>query len=89
MQKARSPSARGGGLPGEQRGTIASKAIGHTGRPMMPTLSRPGSRRRRASRSFGRNQETVRQVAATSIHASFARPNVKARILGELAAWTD
>lgn len=58
MQKAHSPSARGGGLPGEQRGTIASKAIGHTGRPMTPTLAtwiaaeagkpvvRPGSRDR-------------------------------------------
>jgi adenosine deaminase len=37
--------------------------------------------------AFGWDQQTIRQLAATSIRASFAKPEMKARILGELAAW--
>jgi len=37
--------------------------------------------------AFGWDQETIRQLAVTSIRASFAKSDVKARILCELAAW--
>jgi adenosine deaminase len=37
--------------------------------------------------AFGWGKAVLREVAATSIHASFAAPAVKAGILNELAAW--
>ena len=37
--------------------------------------------------TFGWDGETIRDLAATSVHASFADPAVKSRILAELAAW--
>lgn len=41
----------------------------------------------RTANAFDWDRETCREVAATSIKASFADPDVKSRLLGELAAW--
>jgi adenosine deaminase len=37
--------------------------------------------------AFAWDGETIRQLAATSVHASYADPAVKAQILGDLDAW--
>ncbi|TIS10986.1 MAG: adenosine deaminase, partial [Mesorhizobium sp.] len=37
--------------------------------------------------TFAWDSETIRQLAATSVHASYADPAVKARILADLTAW--
>ncbi|RRH95944.1 adenosine deaminase [Mesorhizobium tamadayense] len=37
--------------------------------------------------TFGWNSETIRQLAATSVHASYANPALKAQILADLAVW--
>ncbi|RUX91719.1 adenosine deaminase, partial [Mesorhizobium sp. M7D.F.Ca.US.004.01.2.1] len=37
--------------------------------------------------AFGWDGETIRELAATSVQASYADPALKARILTDLAAW--
>ncbi len=40
-----------------------------------------------ARTSFGWNEDVLRDVARTSIEASFARPDIKEKLRGELSAW--